>query len=127
MGYDVELILVSVDPEQSFPVPADEARKYAAGRERFGAVEDVRALLLGLAGVRLGPEDALDYLGYGLNHARFHVRPDAIHVDNHLNATELLKVYKHLLSAYPGLLIHDLQSGQLHDAASYADWWTRPL
>lgn len=127
MGYDVELIQITTEPEATFPTVAEDIGREGAAREPFASVEDVRTALLRLDGTRPGPDDTVDYLGGGLNHARFHVRPEAIHVDNNLNAAELLKIYKHLLSNYPLLLIHDLQSGQLHDAASYADWWTRPL
>jgi len=127
VGYDVELIQIAVEPEQSFPISADEVRSRELRCEPFASIEQVRATLLQLQGTRSGPDGTVDYLGQGLNHARFRIQPDAIHVDNNLNAAELLKIYTHLVQTYPRLLIHDLQSGQIHNAASYADWWTRPL
>lgn len=127
MGYDVELIQIAVGPEAAFPTAAEDIGRDGGAHEPFASVDEVRAALLRLDGTRPGPDKTIDYLGRGLNHARFHVWLEAIHVDNNLNAAELLKIYKYLLSRYPLLLIHDLQSGQLHNAASFADWWTRPL
>jgi hypothetical protein len=127
VGYDVELIQVAIGNECSFPITAEHFDRGEAGIEPFDSVEDICTSLLRLEGARPGPDETVDYLGQGLNHARFQVRPKAIHVENNLNAVELLKIYKHLLAICPRLLIHDLQSGQLHDAASFADWWTRPL
>ncbi len=89
--------------------------------------EEVRTALLGLPGAKPGPAEAIDYLGQGLSYAKLYVRATAIHVDNNLNSKELLKIYSHLLGALPDLLILDLQNGRLHDAASYAEWWSRPL
>jgi hypothetical protein len=98
-----------------------------ANAEPFEPREAVRTTLLELDGAREGPDDTIDYVGKGLNYARLCVRKKAIHVDNSLNASELLKIYGKLSERYPSLLILDLQSRQLHSAASYADWWSRPL
>jgi hypothetical protein len=127
VGYDVELVQLTVEPEGAFPLSADQASSGEDAYQPFASVEQVRNKLLELEGARSGPDASVDYLGRGLNHARFVVTREGIHVDNHLNATELVKVYTHLKQSYPALLIRDLQSGQLHNAASYAEWWTRPL
>ena len=127
MGYDVEFVQVTVGPEAVFPLAPALASGLLANAERFEPEETVRTTLLELDGAREGPDDTVDYLGKGLNYARLCVRKKAIHVDNNLNASELLKIYGKLLDRYPSLLILDLQSGQLHSAASYADWWSRPL
>ena len=127
MGYDVEFVQVTVTPEAAFPIAPALASGLLANAEAFEARKAVRTALLELDGAKEGPDDTVDYLGKGLNYARLCVRKKAIHVDNSLNASELLKIYRKLLERYPSLLILDLQSGQLHSAASYADWWSRPL
>ena len=124
MGYDVEFVQVTVESDEPFPRPA---RKGTVATAPFEDTAALRQALLGIEGARAGVEDTIDYLGQGLNYARFQVSQDAIRVDNNLNASELLKIYKALCELCPSLLILDLQSGQLHDAASYADWWSRPL
>jgi len=87
----------------------------------------VSSLILQLDGAKPALDDGIDYLGKGLSYARLFVRKDAIHVDNNLNGAELLKLYGKLNERYRQLLIFDLQSGQLHDATSYKEWWSRPL
>ncbi|HSW44571.1 MAG TPA: hypothetical protein VLM89_03265, partial [Phycisphaerae bacterium] len=87
----------------------------------------VASVLRGMEGANDGPDGAIDYLGKGLSYARFSVRKDRVHVENNLNCAELLKVYDELSAVCPGLLILDLQNGQLHDAASYREWWAKPL
>jgi len=127
VGYDVEFVQVTVGPEVAFPIAPAVASDLLAKAERFEPEQAVRARLLELDGAKEGLDDHIDYIGKGLNYARMCVRKKAIHIDNSLNAAELLKIYRRLLERYPSLLILDLQSGQLHNAASYADWWSRPL
>ena len=71
--------------------------------------------------------DAIDFLGRGIRYARFLVHPDAIHVENNCNARDLLMIYDHLLKHYPKLLILDLQSKDVHNGASFLQWWSKPL
>jgi hypothetical protein len=123
----MEFVQVTVAPEAAFPIAPALASGLLANAEAFEARKAVRTALLELDGAKEGPDDTVDYLGKGLNYARLCVTKKAIHVDNSLNASELLKIYRKLLEHYPSLLILDLQSGQLHSAASYADWWSRPL
>ena len=127
MGYDVQFIQVPVPSNVSFPVQAGAAAKLLAGARPFDDAEAVRTLLLGAEGCRRGPDDAIDYLGRGLSYARFSATTDAIHVENNCSPRELLKIYDRLVEVYPTLLILDLQSRQLHNPASFTEWWSKPL
>jgi len=127
VGYDVELVQVSVGPKAAFPMAPASVSGLLEKAAPFEPQDEVRTALLDLDGAKKGPDDTIDYIGKGLNYARFSVKKKAIHIDGSLNASELLKIYKKLLERYPSLLILDVQSGQLHNAKSYTDWWSRPL
>lgn len=127
MGYDVEFVQVAVATKTTFPIAMAAASDMLKHAKPFEPIAAVRKTLLSLQGAKEGPNDSIDYIGKGLNYARLSVKEKTIHVDNSLNALELLKVYKTLLEQHPSLLILDLQSGQLHNADSYTAWWSRPL
>ncbi len=127
MGYDVDFIRVPHQGGKRLPIEAGAAQTLVRGALPIDQPDLVRTTLLRLPGAKLGPDEAIDYLGQGLSYAKLFVRKKAIHVDNNLNSKELLKIYSHLLDTLPDLLILDLQNGRLHDAASYAEWWSRPL
>jgi hypothetical protein len=127
VGYDVEFVQIPVDSSTTFPVPADAARRLRKKAVLFDDPAAVSSLILQLEGAKPALDDGIDYLGRGLSYARLFVRKDGIHVDNNLNGAELLKLYGKLYERYRQLLIFDLQSGQLHDATSYKEWWSRPL
>jgi len=127
VGYDVELVQIGVPAGTKFPVEGATAKKLRAQAGTLADPKVVRVALLGVAGCRPGPSETIDFLGRGLNYARFAIRRDAIHVDNNCSAIELLKVYQPLTEVLANLLIFDLQSQQLHDAESFRQWWARPL
>ncbi len=127
MGYDVEFVQVAVAKGTSFPVAADAAGKLLKKAVPFKDPAAVTKSLAGLEGAKPGPAGAVDYLAKGLSYARFTVLADRVHVENNLNCSELLRVYEKLQARYPTMLILDVQSGQLHDAASYKEWWSKPL
>lgn len=127
MGYDVDFIRVPHQGGKRLPIEAGAAQALVRGALPIDQPDLVRTTLLRLPGAKLGPDEAIDYLGQGLSYAKLFVRKTAIHVDNNLNSKELLKIYSHLLGTLPDLLILDLQNGRLHDATSYAEWWSRPL
>ncbi len=127
MSYDLELIQVPLDAEQSFPVTDSAAQSALKDAIEFHDLDAVRAILLRIKGCRSGPEAAIDYMGKGLNSARLFVRSEGIHVENNCGPQELQKIYNHLLRAFPMLLIRDLQSEQLHNAESFLAWWSKPL
>ena len=127
MGYDVEFVQIPVDSSTTFPVAADAAGRLRKKAVLFDDPAAVSSLILQLDGAKPALDDGIDYLGKGLSYARLFVRKDGIHVDNNLNGAELLKLYGKLYERYRQLLIFDLQSGQLHDATSYKEWWSRPL
>jgi hypothetical protein len=127
VGYDVELVQVSPPAGLSFPVEPDAAKRLLAQVVRFADDQAVRAALLAVAGCKPGPGDSVDYVGERLSYARFSVLADRVHVENNCSARELLKVHEELSKTLPNLCILDLQSGRLHDAASFAAWWARPL
>ncbi len=87
----------------------------------------VRELLLGMSGCKPGPGESVDFLGKGLSYARISVRADAIHVENNASPRDLLTIHRELKKTWPDLRILDLQSRQLHSAASFEAWWNRPL
>jgi hypothetical protein len=127
MGYDVDFIRVPPDQVAALPLEGSGAQKALRSAERIADAQGVVEVLLKLPGCRPGPKGSVDFIGKGLNYARLSVRESSIHVENNCGAGELLRIYNHLLPSLPGLLIHDLQSGQLHDAASFERWWSRPL
>ena len=127
MGYDVEFVQVAIEKGTSFPVAADIAKKLLIKTVPFKDPAAVTQLLSGLEGAKPGPAGAIDYLAKGLNYARFTVQADRMHVENNLNCMELLRVFEKLRPRYPALLILDVQSGQLHDVASFKAWWSKPL
>jgi len=127
VGYDVELVQVESPAGTHFPVPAESAKTLLKKTVPLKDPAAIIQVLSSLKGAKPGPGGAIDYLGKGLSYARFTVGKDRVHVDNNLNCAELLKVYDTLQAAVPNLLIHDLQSGQLHNAASYREWWAKPL
>jgi hypothetical protein len=127
MGYDVDFVQLDVPPGTALPVEGASAKKLLKGRRPLTDTVAARAALLKVQGSKPGPNDAVDYVGAGLNYARLFIRPDAIHVENNCGVRELLKIYDTLKAALPGLLILDLQSGIVHDGASLQQWWARPL
>ena len=127
MSYDIDFVQVALDKGVSCPIDAASTKKLLKKTAPFKDAAAVAKLLGGLKGAKPGPAGAIDYLAKGLSYARFTVAKDRVHVDNNLNCAEILKVYEKLKAAYPLLLIFDLQSGQLHDAASYKEWWSKPL
>jgi len=127
VGYDVEFVQVAVEKGASFPVAAEAGKKLLTKTVPFKDPAAVTQFLSGLEGARPGPGSAIDYLAAGLSYARFTVQTDRVHVENNLNCAELLRVYEKLRARYSALAILDLQSGQLHDAASYKEWWSKPL
>lgn len=127
MGYDVDFVHIPVSSKVSFPVEAEAAKDLRIQAVVFDAPEAVRILLLKIEGCRAGEGGAVDYVGRGLSYARLSAGKDAIHVENNAGARDLLKIYGRLAEAYPALLILDLQSGRLHNAASFEEWWSKPL
>ncbi len=87
----------------------------------------VRDAILNVRGCRPGPGEAIDFVGRGLSYARFYILKDRVRVENNCSPGELIKVHGQIAYLLPGLLIFDLQSRQLHDAASFAAWWAKPL
>ena len=127
MGYDVEFIQIAAADGLPFPVPDAEAKKLLKKPAAFKDTAEVRELLLKLPGTKAGQGDAVDYVGQGLNYAKFTVKKDRIHVENNCGPKELLKIHGHLAAQLPNLFILDVQSGQLHTAKSLQEWWARPL
>lgn len=127
MGYDLEFVQVAVDKNASFPIDAEATGALLRKPIAFKDPAVVSKALLRLEGAKPGPGGTIDYLATGLSYARFTVEKDRVHVDNNLNCAGLLKIYEKLRTELPSLLIRDLQSGQLHDAASYKAWWSKPL
>jgi hypothetical protein len=127
VGYDVEFVQVAMEKGTSFPIAAEAAGKLLKKAVPFKDPAAVTQFLSGLEGAKPGPAGAIDYLAKGLNYARFTVQADRVHVENNLNCSELLRVYENLRAKYSALLVLDVQSGQLHDVASYKAWWSKPL
>lgn len=127
MGYDLEFVQIPQPAGLSFPLGGPHAEALISQATPIADPAPVRAALLKVPGCRPGPGDAVDYLGRGLSYARFTIQANRVHVENNCSASELLKVHAQLAAALPGLLIHDLQSRQLHTPESYAAWWARPL
>ncbi|GMU22377.1 MAG: hypothetical protein AMXMBFR13_24630 [Phycisphaerae bacterium] len=127
MGYDVEFIQVPDAAGAKLPASGKDADALIKKASPLKDAAGIRTHLLTLEGSRPGPGESIDYMGKGLNYARLEVEAKAVEVENNCGAAELLKIYRHLLTGLPGLLIHDLQSGQVHDADSFAAWWSRPL
>jgi hypothetical protein len=126
VGYDIEFIVLKLPTETKFAVDAKQAKGLIAQAQPLDAAA-VRAVLLAISGCKPGPQDSIDYLGSGLSYARLTIEPKAIHVENNCGAKDLLKLQAAIAKALGPVYIRDLQSGQLHDADSYAEWWNKPL
>jgi hypothetical protein len=127
VGYDIELISLKLPAGTKFPVEPAAAAKtvsMSAATLDAGAVRDA---LLAIPGCKPGPEDSVDYLGSGLSYARMRIKPQAVHIENNCGAKDLLKIQAGLEKAIGPVLIRDLQSGELHSADSFAQWWAKPL
>lgn len=127
MSYDIEFVQVALDKGVSCPIDAASARKLLKKVAPFADVASIKTLISGLEGAKPGPAGTINYVAKGLSFARFTVLKDRVHVDNNLNCAETLRVYELLKADHPTLLILDLQSGQIHDATSYKEWWSKPL
>ena len=127
MSYDMEFIQVTLPAGVTFPIEPQDADSFVKKPAAFEDPGKIRESLLKIDGTRPGPHESIDYLGRGLNYARFFVKRDLIHVENNCSAPELLRIYEKLVALYPELLIRDLQSRQLHNADSFQQWWSRPL
>jgi len=127
VGYDLQFIQMPVPSDISFPIDVGDAEELLSNPTPFDNPDNTRTELLEIEGTRPGPDEAIDYLGQGMNYARLFVKNEAIYIENNCGAKDLLKIYHHLLKGYPALLILDLQSRQLHSALSYQEWWSRPL
>jgi hypothetical protein len=127
VGYDIEFIPMKLPPDTQFPVEPAAATELIS---KFAVAVDndaAREALLKIPGCKPGPDDSIDYLGAGLSHARMGLKTKAIHVENNCGAKDLLKIQAGLAERIGPVFILDLQSGQLHDAASFAQWWAKPL
>jgi hypothetical protein len=127
VGYDVEFIQVQLPPGMTFPVAGAQAE---AAVKQVSPIADpvaVRDAVLNVRGCRPGPGEAIDFVGRGLSYARLLIQKDRIHVENNCSPSELIKIYEQIIELMPGLVILDLQSRQLHNAASFAAWWAKPL
>lgn len=127
MGYDVEFIQVPQQAGMTFPIAPAQAEALVKLAELIADPVAVRDAVLNVRGCKPGPGEAIDFVGRGLSYARFLILKDRIRVENNCSAGELIKVHSQLTDLLPGLLIFDLQSRQLHDAASFAAWWAKPL
>jgi len=127
VSYDVQLIQVTVPAKTSFPLDEGQSKTLLKSRLKFDKPAAVRELLLKIEGCRSGPDESVDFVGRALSYARFFVKDDMIHIENNCGPKELLKIHSQLVKKYPKLFIFDLQSGQLHNAASFEQWWSRPL
>ena len=127
MGYNVEFIQVPQQPGASFPVGSARAEALVRLATPIADPVAVRDAVLNVKGCKPGPGEAIDFVGRGLSYARFYILKDRIRVENNCSPGELIKVHGQLADLLPGLLIFDLQSRQLHDAASFAAWWAKPL
>lgn len=127
MGYDIEFI--ALDPSATVKPPVDPGSAASlvtkSARKLDAAV--VRETLLAVAGCKPGPDDSVDYLGAGLSYARLRLEPKAVHVENNCGAKDILKIQAALAAKIGPVFILDLQSGQLHDAESFSQWWAKPL
>jgi hypothetical protein len=127
VGYDVEFMQVPLPPGATFPIAAAQAEALVRLVTTIADPVAVRDAVLNVRGCRPGPGEAIDFVGRGLSYARFFILKDRIRVENNCSPSELIKVYDQLTELMPGLVILDLQSRQLHDAASFAAWWAKPL
>ena len=127
MGYDVEFIQVPMPKGMAFPVKPETAKTLLAGALALEDRTAVRELMLKLSGMREGEKQSIDFLGKGMSYAKFRIGAKSIHVENNCSVKELLAIYAHVRERFPSLAIHDLQSGQLHDADSFLAWWAKPL
>jgi hypothetical protein len=127
LGYNVEFIQIPPQPGVTFPIGAGQSETLVRQAMPLADSAAVREALLDMEGCKPALDDGIDFVGRGLSYARFFVRRDRIHVENNCSAGELIKVHTRLAELLPGLLIFDLQSRKLHDAASFAAWWAKPL
>lgn len=127
MGYDIEMIPMRLPSETKFPVEPAAASKLIAQSAMAMDAKAVREALLKIPGCKPGPDDSVDYLGAGLSYARMHVKPKAVHIENNCGPKDLLKIQAGLAEVVGPMFILDLQSGQLHDSTSFAQWWAKPL
>lgn len=127
MGYDIELISLKLPADASLPVePGMSATLVSKSAQALDATA-VREALLAIPGCKPGPDDSIDYLGAGLSYARLRIKPKAVHVENNCGPKDVLKLHAGLQQRIGPVLILDLQSGQLHDPDSFAQWWAKPL
>jgi hypothetical protein len=127
VGYDVEFIQLPMSEKVTFPVSATEAARLRQKAVPFADARKLRSALLDMRGCRPGPDDSIDFMGQGLSYARLFIRESSVHVENNCSAPELLRLHETLAACCSRLVIHDMQSGQLHDPGSFTEWWSRPL
>jgi hypothetical protein len=127
VSYDVELVQLPSLEGIKFPVAKADTAKLLKKPLAFKDPKSVRELLLALSGAKAGPQDAVDYVGKGLNFARLTVKSDRVFVENNCGPRELFIIHQHLAAKFPNLVILDLQSGQVHSCKSLEEWWARPL
>ncbi len=127
MGYDIELISLELPAGTKLPVEAGAAAKLVSKSAFALDAAAVREALLAIPGCKPGPDDGIDYLGSGLSYARMRIKPKAVHVENNCGAKDIAKIQAGLEKALGHVFIRDLQSGELHDANSFAQWWAKPL
>lgn len=127
MGYDIELISLKLPAGAKPPFePATAASMVSKSAISLDAAA-VHDALLAVPGCKPGPDNSVDYLGSGLSYARMRIKPKAIHIENNCGAKDILKIHVGLQARIGPVFILDLQSGQLHDAESFAQWWAKPL
>jgi hypothetical protein len=127
MGYDIEFIVLKLPAGTRFPVDAAQAATLIAQAAQPLDATAVRTHLLTVPGCKAGLQDSVDYLGSGMSYARMTMKAKAIHVENNCGPKDVLKLQAALSKALGPVYILDLQSRQLHDADSFAQWWAKPL
>jgi hypothetical protein len=127
VGYDIELISLELPAGTKLPVQAEAAARMVAKSAAALDAAAVREALLAIAGCKPGPDDSIDYLGSGLSYARLRIKAKAVHVENNCGAKDIARIQAGLAKAVGPVFIRDLQSGELHDADSFAQWWAKPL
>lgn len=127
VGYDIEFVLLKLTQETRFAVDAAQAAGLIAQAAQPFDAAVVRNALLAVPGCKPGPQDSIDYLGSGMSYARLTVKPKSVHVENNCGLKDVIKLQSALTQALGAVFIHDLQSGQLHDADSFTQWWAKPL
>jgi hypothetical protein len=127
VGYDIEFIAMARPADAGMPIEPGAAAGLIARSAATLDADAVKTTLLATPGCKPGPEGSIDYLGSGLSYARLTVRARAVHVENNCGAKDILKLQAALEKTLGPVFILDLQSRQLHDGASFAQWWARPL